>query len=49
MKFDMIVMDIKTCNPTSRFSKYVAMLSFSVKVVANDYNQVCSQTLFYNE
>ena len=30
-----------------RFSKYVVMLIFLVRVIAIGYNQVCSQTLSY--
>ena len=31
-----------------RFSKYVNMLIFLMKVVALSYNKVCNQTLFLN-
>ena len=31
-----------------RFSKYVTMLIFLMKVVALSYNKVCNQTLFLN-
>ena len=46
MKFDMhIKNNNKKCNPTIRFSKYLVRFIFLVKVLAIDYNQVCSQTL----
>ena len=32
MKFDMSAKNIKTCNPTVRFSKYVMILIFLVGV-----------------
>ena len=31
-----------------RFSKYVTMLIFLMKIVALSYNKVCNQTLFLN-
>ena len=49
MKFDMCFKSIaRTCNSTVKFSKYVAMLIFLVRVVALCYNLVCNQTLSLN-
>ena len=49
MKFDMCFKNIeRSCNSIVRFSKYVAMLIFLVRVVALRYNLVCIQILFLN-
>ena len=49
MKFDMYFKNIeRTCNSTVRFSKYIAMLIFLMKVVALCYSLLCNQTLSLN-
>ena len=49
MKFDICFKNIeRICNSTVRFSKYVIMLIFLVRVVALYYNLVYSQTLSLN-
>ena len=40
MKFDMHIKNIRICNLTVRFSKYITMLIFLVKVVVIGENHI---------